>query len=127
MLKEIKKAFTNLFKPPLTHPYPQKPIEKKDNFRGLIEYNEKECIFCLKCEKVCPPEAILFTPVNEKDKRVKNQKLYNYNPYLCIYCGECVRACPKPEAALWQSNQKPKLGLIQDNINQNWQKIKDLK
>jgi NADH-quinone oxidoreductase subunit I len=127
MLAQIKKAFVNLFKTPQTHEYPKESIEKAKNFRGLIAYNEEECIFCLKCEKVCPPEAILFTPVDEAKKRVKNQKLYNYNAYLCIYCGECVRACPKPDLALWQTDKKPKVGLISDNINQNWQKIKALK
>ncbi|MGM0623682.1 MAG: 4Fe-4S binding protein, partial [Campylobacterota bacterium] len=62
MIKDIQTAFSNLFKTPLTHPYPQKQIAKQENFRGLIEYNEDACIFCLKCEKACPPQAILFTP-----------------------------------------------------------------
>jgi len=101
MFKSIKKAFQNIFKPPVTIKYPVEPIIKEKNYRGLIEYNKEECIFCLKCEKACPPTAIIF------DKNDDDTKTYTYDPYLCIYCGECVRACPKPDLALWHSNKKP--------------------
>jgi NADH-quinone oxidoreductase subunit I len=113
MKSSVIKAFTNIFKEPQTINYPKTPIERPKDYRGLIEYNEEECIYCLKCQKACPPEAILFKYTNNSTNNPKNKKSleYNYNPYLCIYCGECVRACPKPNKALWQSEKKQSVGV----------------
>lgn len=99
MIRAFFGAIGNLFKAPATYKYPfeESPVAKE--YRGLIEYNKEKCIFCLKCEDVCPPGSILFdTDVPSGDQT------YYYNPYLCIYCGECVRACPEPghDGALWQ-------------------------
>jgi len=122
MLHSLFKAFTNLFSKPQTLDYPATPIRKDKEYRGLIEYSETDCIYCLKCEKACPPGAILFTPTDQPSENEKNKKAleYNYNPYLCIYCGECVRACPKPQEALWQSNKKQPIASKQDAVNEQW-------
>ncbi|MEA2028168.1 MAG: 4Fe-4S binding protein [Campylobacterota bacterium] len=105
----IKRAFTNLFKTPQTVKYPFEALPRTKNYRGLIEYGEEECIYCLKCEKACPPEAIIFQHTETPTHNPKNKKSleYTYDSLLCIYCGECVRACPKPDEALWQSEKKP--------------------
>lgn len=128
MLHSLIKALTNLFKKPQTLDYPATPIPKDEGYRGLIEYGESECIYCLKCEKACPPGAILFTPTQNPSLNEKNKKglEYNYNPYLCIYCGECVRACPKPQEALWQSNKKQEVAVRVDKVNENWFVLEDL-
>ncbi|MBU0632714.1 4Fe-4S binding protein [bacterium] len=122
MFTSFIKALANLFKKPQTIDYPVTPIAKDKEYRGLIEYGEESCIYCLKCEHACPPGAILFVPVENPSTNEKNKKglAYNYNPYLCIYCGECVRACPKPEEALWQSNKKPDVAVKSDNVNSGW-------
>jgi len=117
MLKAIKNAFCNLTKPPLTHAYPAAPIEKPKDYRGLIGYNAQHCIFCDKCEKTCPPGAILFSWA------LDGSKTYHYNPYLCIYCGDCVRACPKIGEALWQSETKAMPALKVDVPNDGWDKL----
>jgi len=129
MLTQFKKAFKNLFTKPQTHEYPAVPIEKPKDYRGLIEYSEEDCIYCLKCEKVCPPGAILFPPVENPSENEKNKKglKYHYNPYLCIYCGECVRACPKADEALWQSEKKPVIGVGGDRVNDYWYEIEKKK
>lgn len=114
MWKALVNALTNLFKPPHTHPYPQKDIDLPKAYRGLIEYNKEECTFCDKCEKVCPPGAIHFF------QHPEGAKEYRYNPWVCIYCGECVRACPKPHQALWQSELKPPAGIKTDGVNEEW-------
>ena len=80
----------NFFSRPITVRYPEEPSPPPENYRGLIVYREELCIFCTKCEMVCPPGAIRFTYAENGSKE------FHYNPYLCIYCGECVRACPKP-------------------------------
>lgn len=114
MLKAMVNALTNLFKPVHTLNYPAVPISHPESYRGLIEYDADHCTFCDKCEKVCPPGAILFFQHEE------GAKTYNYNPYLCIYCGECVRACPKPDEALWQSEIKPLPATLKEDVNCGW-------
>jgi NADH-quinone oxidoreductase subunit I len=98
MLKPMINAFSNLFSKPATIDYPFEKSPQNKEARGLIVYDEQKCIFCLRCEDVCPPEAIAFT-----QNREDFSYTYLYNPYLCIYCGECVRVCPDKAEALTQS------------------------
>lgn len=114
MLKAMFEAFKNLFKPIHTITYPAEDMVLPNGYRGLIEYGKEACIFCDKCEKVCPPGAILFYQHEEGEKE------YRYNPWLCIYCGECVRACPKPGEALWQSETKQSSAVKEDDANEGW-------
>jgi NADH-quinone oxidoreductase subunit I len=83
-------SIKNLFSKPATVKYPSEPSPPPLGYRGLIIYRKELCIFCTRCEMVCPPGAIRFT------RKEDGTKEFHYNPYLCIYCGECVRACPKP-------------------------------
>jgi ech hydrogenase subunit F len=114
MLKSMVEAFLNLFRPIRTHGYPAEEIVLPSGYRGLIEHNHEECIYCDKCEKVCPPGAIIFYQNGDGTKE------YRYNPWLCIYCGECVRACPKPQEALWQSETKQNPATKTDEANEGW-------
>jgi NADH-quinone oxidoreductase subunit I len=100
MFKAVLDALKNLFTAPSTHDYPSAPSSKDKQIRGLILFEEPKCIWCLKCEDVCPPGAIRFTQDTES-----YQYTYHYNPYLCIYCGECVRACPDKAEALSQCSE----------------------
>ena len=114
MIRAMIEAFKNLFRPIHTANYPAEPLPLPKDYRGLIEYSEEDCIFCDKCEKVCPPGAIIFY------QHLDGSKEYRYNPWLCIYCGECVRACPKPEEALWQSETKPLCAGKEEGANEAW-------
>jgi len=129
MFSAIKRAFKNLFKKPQTLSYPAKEIQRPKDYRGLIEYSEEDCIYCLKCETACPPGSILFVPTDNPSDNEKNKKslVYEYNPWLCIYCGECVRACPKPGEALWQSEKKAKIATKEDMVNDMWFEKEKLK
>ncbi|HZF70691.1 4Fe-4S binding protein, partial [Sulfuricurvum sp.] len=60
MFKSMFTALLNLFKPVHTLNYPAEEMVLPKGYRGLIEYDKESCIFCDKCEKVCPPGAILF-------------------------------------------------------------------
>ncbi|MEA1919244.1 MAG: 4Fe-4S dicluster domain-containing protein [Campylobacterota bacterium] len=111
MLQALFQAFSNLFKP--VHTLKEEQKLPKD-YRGLIEFNEEHCIFCDKCEKVCPPKSIVFYQHRDGSKE------YQYNPWLCIYCGECVRACPKADEALWQSEKKQESAVAADDVNKQW-------
>lgn len=119
MFAFIIDSLKNLFIKPQTISYPKDEIIKNKSYRGLIEYSKEHCIFCDKCEKVCPSDAIIFT------QEINGDKLYHYNAHLCIYCGECVRECPKTNEALWQSNIKPSIALKDDNVNAYWTQLQD--
>ncbi len=114
MFKSFVESFKNIFKKPLTIDYPKEPIKRASRYRGLIVYDVNECIFCDKCEKVCPPKAIVF------HQNMDGTKKYHYNEYLCIFCGECVRNCPKIDLALTHSEIKPSIGTMDDKIFTHW-------
>lgn len=116
-MKSFFSAIANLFKKPVTTPFPTAPTYKPDDYRGLIEFHEDLCIWCRRCEMVCPPGAIVFSQDVESGKQE-----YHYSPYVCIYCHECVRACPKPGAIL-QSAEPGHPGLKEQNINNGWNKL----
>jgi len=106
MLKMFIESFKNLISKPETVKYPFEPMPEPEGYRGTILYEESLCIFCDKCENVCPPGAILFEIVDVET----NKREYNYNPYLCIYCGACVDVCPKAdEGCLIQDNQRTRV------------------
>lgn len=114
MLQAAFNALKNLFSTPATIDYPFEKSPKNKEARGLILFEEPKCIWCLKCEDVCPPGAIRFT-----QDRENFEYTYHYNPYLCIYCAECVRACPDSAVALSQSDE---LSPPTDdkNMNDSW-------
>jgi len=116
MLNQMVKSFKNIFTKPQTVAYPFGVSHIDKNYRGLIMYEEEKCIYCLQCETVCPPGAILFNQDVDSGKYE-----YLYNPYLCIYCSECVKACPDKAEALTQSNLPPKP--YTQGINDEWFKI----
>ena len=93
MIKMFVESVKNLVSSPDTIKYPFAPSPEPKGYRGTILYNEELCIFCDKCENICPPGAIKYEVVDIES----GKKQYNYNPYLCIYCGACVDVCPKAE------------------------------
>jgi len=101
-------SLKNLTKEPDTIGYPHTPSPEPKGYKGTILYDEDLCIFCDKCEDICPPGAILFEIVDAEN----NKREYSYNPYLCIYCHACVDVCPKAdEGCLVQSETRlPPLG-----------------
>ncbi|MDI6752128.1 MAG: DUF362 domain-containing protein [bacterium] len=51
-----------------------------------VKFNERKCLFCKACVKICPSGAL-----KAKDKKIE------YDEDLCIGCGECIGEC-KEEA-----------------------------
>ncbi len=111
-------SLKNLFSPPATL---EKGTPPPKNYRGTILYFEETCIYCKKCEMVCPPGAIIFTYPEDGSKKLK----FHYNPYLCIYCGECVRACPKPGTLVQAETPSPPATADQ-KPNDQWFEIEKL-
>lgn len=112
-MKAFFEALGNLFKKPATVKYPFEPTYIPDDYRGLIVHNPDLCIWCRKCELICPPGAIVFS------QTLDGKQTYHYNRAVCIFCGECARSCPK-DGALIQSAQPAKPALKGENINNNW-------
>jgi len=115
MFRSLINAWSNLFRPPLTVRYPlEEDLPPPPGYRGLILYDAEHCIFCDRCEKACPPKAIVFYQHGDGSKE------YRYNPWLCIYCGECVRACPKADEALTHSGDLPRPAAAPERVNEEW-------
>ena len=117
-MKTFFKAIGNLFRRPVTVKYPLEKTYIPQDYRGLIEFDESLCIWCRRCEVVCPPGAIVFS------QDMDGKQTYHYNRAVCIFCKECVRVCPK-EGALLQSNQPAPCALKEENINNGWNLLYD--
>lgn len=90
IMKFAKTAIKNLFLPPVTTSYPEKPAEYGERTRGHIEIDFELCTLCGLCSKMCPPRAI------EVDKRSGNWSINNFDCIQCGYCAEkCVKKCLK--------------------------------
>ena len=61
--------------------------------------NERTCIGCFNCERVCPYGAIEHRDVCDVDGRVCGHTAY-VNPGVCQGCGTCVAACPSKSVEL---------------------------
>lgn len=109
-------AFMNLFRKPVTQKYPSEKTFIPDDYRGLIVFEESLCIWCRRCEMVCPPGAIVFS------QDMGGKQTYHFNRAVCIYCGECVHSCPK-EGALIQSGKPAPFALKAENINNGWNQL----
>jgi len=120
MAKAFFRALGNLFRAPATSAFPAAPTYKPQNYRGLIVYGKEACIFCKRCEKMCPAGAIVFEQTGEG----KSDFTYHYSSNACVFCGECVRACPKAsEGALSQSAEPSGSLTYETDPNQNWNLI----
>ena len=62
--------------------------------RDLPQVEDKKCISCSKCEKVCPADAVTMIEVgkNEKGRPIKRPK---FDGEKCVACEQCLDNCPK--------------------------------
>lgn len=58
------------------------------------EVDDKKCIGCARCAKICPAEAVEMVQVgvNEKGKPIKRPK---FDLSKCVGCEQCVSNCPR--------------------------------
>jgi NADH-quinone oxidoreductase subunit I len=118
MLKEVKEVVTGsvevaramgvtlkyLFKKPVTHQFPDEPVEVYPRFRGrhvLKRYENglERCIGCALCAAACPTNCIYVQAEEntDDDRRSPGEryaKIYDINMLRCIFCGYCAEACP---------------------------------
>jgi NADH-quinone oxidoreductase chain I len=88
----------NLFRPPVTVMYPERPRPYPDRFRGILalaydpETGEEACIGCRLCEYICPPQVIRVEML--KGERRNYAKTFTLELYACEFCELCVQVCP---------------------------------
>jgi NADH-quinone oxidoreductase subunit I/NAD(P)H-quinone oxidoreductase subunit I len=69
-------------------------VKTGKGIRDTPEVEDKKCIGCSKCEKVCPTNAVemIQTGVNEKGRPIKRPK---FDEEKCVSCEQCLDNCPK--------------------------------
>ncbi|MBP1589144.1 MAG: 4Fe-4S dicluster domain-containing protein [Kiritimatiellae bacterium] len=99
----------NLFKRPLTNPFPaahlppsvgdalatpgaiKPPVPMPPGGRARVVYDPASCVGCQMCIKVCPAHAIEFVPGQKKVRLFRGG---------CIACGQCVEVCAKKSLSM---------------------------
>src|SRR4051812_49168321 len=100
----FKVTMSQVFRPRVTIPYPQKKRPKPLRFHGRHVMNKYEdgmekCIGCELCAGVCPARCIYVRGAdNPPDNPVSPGERYGFvyeiNYLRCIHCDLCVEACP---------------------------------
>lgn len=81
----LSSALRNLFRRPFTTAYPKGPADLPEGNRGRVMWDMERCIFCRKCERACPTNAIRTDKVRKTQTVMRNR---------CIACNTCVEVCP---------------------------------
>jgi NADH-quinone oxidoreductase subunit I len=75
-------------------------VHQSSMFRGKHVVRYDICTGCGACEKICPVDAIVMSPLPIK----KPKALPEVNLGICIFCGLCEDVCPtKPQKAIYLS------------------------
>ena len=100
----FKVTMSQVFRPRVTVPYPEKKRPKPLRFHGRHVLNKYEdgmekCIGCELCAGVCPARCIYVRGAdNPPDDPVSPGERYGFvyeiNYLRCIHCDLCVEACP---------------------------------
>jgi NADH-quinone oxidoreductase subunit I len=75
-------------------------VHNSPMFRGKHIIEHDVCTGCTACEKICPVDAIVMSPLPIK----KPKAFPEVNLGVCIFCGLCEDVCPtKPQKAIYLS------------------------
>lgn len=84
----------------VTLPYPFKPSETPEGFRGIPERDVEKCIGCGGCANVCPSRVYI---VKDETKELGDVRVFTCYFDRCTYCGRCAEVCP--EGAITMSRE----------------------
>lgn len=85
---KLKQAVLCLKPGRVTLPYPFKPHDPEEGFRGLPEVDVNRCIGCGGCANVCPARCIRVVDPDQ------STRVLVYLHERCTYCGRCAEVCP---------------------------------
>jgi NADH-quinone oxidoreductase chain I len=108
MLNDLRKGFSltfrTMFRPPVTHQYPEDPKPVAPRYHGRHVLNRhpdglEKCVGCELCAWACPADAIYVegadnTPQERYSPGERYGVIYQINYLRCIFCGLCIEACP---------------------------------
>lgn len=86
-LRELVEAVKAIFTGPYT---PKEFLKPPDILRGQSKFFEDDCIGCVACAEVCPPNCIKVEDDLEHDPPVRRLTIWTDQ---CIVCGQCERYC----------------------------------
>lgn len=106
--------------PPFTVEYPFVVKSLPGSARTGLKNNFAECTGCLKCQEICPVDAIkiegfqysttMKRPTTSKgilfEREIESFQI-DYNQ--CVFCGLCVTGCPTGSLTFTKSFVKPEL------------------
>jgi len=81
----LRISLGNLFRRPFTTTYPKGQADLPKGNRGRVMWDMERCIFCRRCERSCPTNAIHTDKVAGTQTVMRNR---------CIACNTCVEVCP---------------------------------
>ena len=81
----LRSSLRNLFSRPVTTTYLKGRADLPTSNRGRVMWEMSRCIFCRRCERTCPTNAI------STNKKAKTQTVVRNR---CIACNACVEVCP---------------------------------
>jgi ech hydrogenase subunit F len=99
----LTSSLKNLFRRPFTTRYPLEPVVLPPGNRGRILYDMSKCIFCRRCERSCPTNAITT------DKEAKTQTVVRNR---CLACNTCVEVCPTQTISMVEEYSRPDLAPV---------------
>lgn len=82
----IRQILGNLLAKPATRPFPVVSREPAPGYRGAVEFQQENCVFCGACALRCPANAI------EVDRA---SKVLRFDLFRCIHCACCAEACKR--------------------------------
>jgi ech hydrogenase subunit F len=99
----LTSSLKNLFRRPFTTRYPKEPAVIPPTNRGRVMWDMSKCIFCRKCERNCPTNAI------RTDKEHKTQTVVRNR---CIACNTCVEVCPTQTISMSPDYSRPDIAPV---------------
>jgi len=107
IFRGLMTTIMQMFKPKITHQYPEERFHPPASFRGrpvlVEEHGVERCVACGLCSRVCPALAIEVQASETDLEKERFPVKFEINMVRCIFCGFCEEVCP--EEAIVMSNE----------------------